>query len=196
MKNSKNKVVAGIVVGMIMGSVGTSLLTTYQVNGHNNNFEHDNYQRNFEQGEGQEDGMHEGMQGQGKGRRGGGRHQGEGSLEASESIDVESGQYKDGTYKGQANGYAADMEVEVKISSGKITNVEVVSHNETPGFYEKAFEEVPASIVEKQSTDVDTISGATYSSVGIINAVNDALSDAKTTTDTTTDTSNLETVQQ
>lgn len=108
-------------------------------------------------------------------KHGEGGHKGTASLESTESIDMASGSYEDGTYEGTANGYSNNLKVQVQVSGGKISDIEILSHNETPGFCEKAFEQVPASIIQKQSTDVDTVSGATYTSKGIINAVNNAL---------------------
>ncbi|HSQ88761.1 FMN-binding protein [Romboutsia sp.] len=97
----------------------------------------------------------------------------------TESSEISNGKYKNGTYQGTASGYAEDLNVEVKVSNGEISKIDIVSHNETPGFYEKAFELVPSEIIKKQSTNVDAASGATYSSQGIINAVNDALKEAE-----------------
>lgn len=96
-----------------------------------------------------------------------------------ESSKVSNGKYKDGTYQGTASGYAEKLNVEVKVFNGEISKIDIVSHNESPGFYEKAFELVPSEIIKKQSTNVDAASGATYSSKGIINAVNDALKEAE-----------------
>lgn len=109
----------------------------------------------------------------------GGRHQGAADLNSVQSVDVAQGQYKDGTYTGEAVGYAPGLKVQVTIASSKISDIQITSHNETPGFYERAFQVVPQEIIQSQSTKVDTISRATYSCVGIMNAVNDALSDAQ-----------------
>jgi len=87
--------------------------------------------------------------------------------------------YKDGTYEGSARGYHPGLTVSVTVSGGKIASIEITSHNETPGFYEKAFNSVPDEIIDSQSTSVDTVSGATRSSVGIINAVANALKNAE-----------------
>lgn len=214
MKNSKNKFVAGIVCGLVMGSIGTSFVGNFQASGQQValNYENnvDDSQSNIDNSEGNmpsngqmpefSQGEMPQMQGGMNGGRGGkgGHHQGQGSLEATDSVDVSSGQYSDGTYQGSAPGYAQGLTVQVKISSGKISNIQITNHNETPGFYESAFETVPSEIIQKQSTDVDTVSGATYSSVGIINAVNNALSQAgqSQSTDNTSINSNLETQSQ
>ena len=67
------------------------------------------------------------------------------------------------------------MTVKVAIDSGKITAVEVVKHNETPGVGTKAIETLPAKIVKANSTKVDAVTGASVSSKGILMAVNQAL---------------------
>ncbi|GIM28448.1 hypothetical protein CPJCM30710_11140 [Clostridium polyendosporum] len=89
------------------------------------------------------------------------------------------GLYKDGVYTGTGRGFQPNLKVSVTVKDGKITEIKILSHNETPGFYEKAFSIVPKEIVSKQATDVDTVSGATRSSNGIIAAVSDALKNAR-----------------
>ena len=87
--------------------------------------------------------------------------------------------YEDGVYEGTAEGFGGDITMRVTISGGKIVNVEVVSaEDETPSFFSNASKLIP-NIVSTQSAEVDTVSGATYSSNGIIDAVKDALSQAK-----------------
>lgn len=84
---------------------------------------------------------------------------------------------KDGVYYGQSKGFADIVKVKVTVSNGKIGNIDVVSHNETPGYYEKGAS-VIGNIVSSQSTSVDSVSGATYTSNAIKNAVADALKSA------------------
>lgn len=87
--------------------------------------------------------------------------------------------YDDGTYTGVATGFRSGLTVEVTLEDSMIASVEVISHNEVgQRFYGKAIDAVPVEIVESQSLDVDTVSGATYTSVGIVNAVAEALNDA------------------
>lgn len=89
------------------------------------------------------------------------------------------GTFKDGTYTGSATGFGSNLTVEVTIESNTITAISIVSHNERNSrYYSRAFSTVPSEIIDAQSLDVDTVSGATFSSVGIINAVNDVLSQA------------------
>ena len=88
--------------------------------------------------------------------------------------------YKDGTYTGTGSGFrGGTTEMSVTIKDNKITNVSTVSNQDTPDFYQRAESSLPSQIVSAQSTTVDTVSGATYSSNGIIDAVKDALSQAK-----------------
>lgn len=87
--------------------------------------------------------------------------------------------YQDGTYSGSANGFRGPMSVEVNILGGKITSVNVTSSQDDRKWLERALSVIPDLIVQNQSADVDTVSGATYSSRGIINAVKDALSNAQ-----------------
>ncbi|MCE5284582.1 MAG: FMN-binding protein [Pelosinus sp.] len=85
----------------------------------------------------------------------------------------------DGVYTGTATGYRSGLVVQVTVSHGAITNIIIVSHNERGSeHYGLAMKQVPAEIVKKQSTNVDGVSGATKTSNGIKNAVNDALSKA------------------
>lgn len=87
--------------------------------------------------------------------------------------------YKDGTYEGSAKGFKDGItNVSVVIKNGKIEDVQIVSHGDDAPFVEKSMP-VIAEIIKTQSTDVDVVSGATYSSVGIKDAVAAALDKAK-----------------
>lgn len=86
------------------------------------------------------------------------------------AIDV-----KDGTYKGSANGYGGKVTVNVTVSKKTMTAIDVVSApGETDSFFQRA-KGVIDEMLTSQSTDVDVVSGATYSSNGIIGAVKNAL---------------------
>jgi len=84
----------------------------------------------------------------------------------------------DGTYEGEGQGMAP-LKVEVVVTDGKIASVEVVEHGETEGISDPALEQIPALIVEKNSTEVDAVAGATVTSTAIVDAVNKALENAK-----------------
>lgn len=85
--------------------------------------------------------------------------------------------YKDGTYYGTGKGFAGTMKVKVDIAGGKIASISIVSTKDGDS-YVKSASSLLDTIVEKQSTNVDTVSGATFSSRGIIAAVRSALSQA------------------
>ena len=98
--------------------------------------------------------------------------------ETSEPID-EDFIYKDGVYTGSAMGLNDFITVSVEIENGKIQQVSVISASEDDPYYTWALQEIPSAIVESNSYDVDSVSGATVTSKGIINAVKNALSNAK-----------------
>lgn len=73
----------------------------------------------------------------------------------------------DGVYTGTGAGMQSNIVVDVTVKEGKITSVDVVSHNETLGISDAAVETIPAAIVEAQSTDVDAVATAAFTSNGI-----------------------------
>ena len=85
--------------------------------------------------------------------------------------------YKDGTYYGTGKGFAGNIKVKVDIAGGKTSAISIVSTKDGDS-YVKSASSLLDTIVEKQSTNVDTVSGATFSSRGIIAAVRSALSQA------------------
>lgn len=88
-----------------------------------------------------------------------------------------SGNYANGVYGGTGSGRNGDIVLKVIISGNKITGIEVESQNETPAYWENA-KTLIDMIISADSTDVDVVSGATKSSNGIKQAVEDALSKA------------------
>ena len=88
--------------------------------------------------------------------------------------------YKDGTYTGEAEGYGGTIQVEVTLTGDEITSINVVSAPGEDSAYLSQAESVIDSILSAQSTDVDTVSGATFSSTGILNAVDAHLERRKT----------------
>lgn len=83
-----------------------------------------------------------------------------------------------GTYTGVGAGKNGDITVEVTFSAEKIERITVVSHSETPSLSDAAIANIPTQIVESQSLGVDAVSGATYTSNGIVEAVADAVKQA------------------
>lgn len=85
---------------------------------------------------------------------------------------------QDGTYRGSAKGYGGPVVIEVTVSNGYIDKLEAVSHDKEDAEWWDLAKELLETIPEEQSTDVDTVSSATYSSAGIINATRKALKSA------------------
>ena len=99
--------------------------------------------------------------------------------EDAESTDDSGNFYKDGTYTGSAQGFGGAIEVQVTLKDDEITDIQVMSASGEESAYLSQAQSVINSIISAQSTDVDTVSGATFSSTGIINAVVDALGKAE-----------------
>lgn len=99
------------------------------------------------------------------------------------NITASAVSYIDGTYTGSALGMNDDINVEVVVSNGEISSIEIVSHSDDEPYITDA-QGVIDKIIANQSTDVDAVSGATYSSNGIIDAVKDALSNAEASDET------------
>ena len=93
-------------------------------------------------------------------------------------VPTQAGTYTPGTYTGVGAGKNGDITVEVTFSAEKIERITVVSHSETPSLSDAAIANIPTQIVESQSLGVDAVSGATYTSNGIVEAVADAVKQA------------------
>lgn len=99
------------------------------------------------------------------------------------SQAVTAASLRDGQYRAQAHGFGGPVEVQVMIENGQITKTEIVSaENETPD-YLKTASVLLDQIVDRQSADIDTVSGATFSSRGILDAAKKALEEAHEKTD-------------
>lgn len=86
--------------------------------------------------------------------------------------------YTPGEYEGVSNGYGGEMKVKVTVDETSITKIDIISHADTPGVSTNAFDQIPPAIIEQQSLAIDTVSGATFSSLGILYAVEDGLKKA------------------
>lgn len=95
------------------------------------------------------------------------------------SEPEEEGGSSGGALTGTADGYMGPITVEVTMDGDTITGVTVTSNSETPNIAGTALEQIPAAIVEANSPDVDAVSGATYTSNGIMDAVRNALEGAQ-----------------
>ncbi len=87
-------------------------------------------------------------------------------------------QLADGEYIGEAAAFGGPLKLKLQIAGGQLTKVDILSHSETAGISDPAFRDIPRAMVEKQTAEVDAVSGATYSSEGIIEAVKKALEGA------------------
>lgn len=86
--------------------------------------------------------------------------------------------YRDGVYTGEAQGFGGPIAVQVTIQSDTITDITILRHDgETTSYFSRARQVIPAMLTAN-SPEVDSVSGATYSSAGILNAVKSALAKA------------------
>lgn len=83
--------------------------------------------------------------------------------------------YPDGEHLGKAPGMMGNIEVKVVVKEGKIAQIEVLSQDETPGLSDPAFETVPQAIIDTQSLEVEAVSGATVTSLALMEAVKNAV---------------------
>ena len=85
--------------------------------------------------------------------------------------------YLDGIYTAEAMGFEGRITVQVTVAEDQITDITILSAEDEEEYLSRAKQVIPA-ILEGQSPNVDTVSGATYSSTGILNAVKLALAKA------------------
>lgn len=100
-------------------------------------------------------------------------------IQSEEAGGDTAGSYKDGSYEGTATGFGGDITVKVTVDGGKITAVDIVSAEKEDGAYLTMAEDIIPKIIDAQTSEVDTISGATFSSSGIKNATAQALESAQ-----------------
>lgn len=102
-----------------------------------------------------------------------------GETETVEGADVaqfgNAAGIKDGVYEGTGEGFRGPMTVAVTVEGQLITKVEVTENRDDKQWFDRATAGVIPLIVENQAADVDVVTGATYSSLGIKRAVADAL---------------------
>lgn len=101
--------------------------------------------------------------------------------DVSEGQDTggNTGQYTDGTYSGEAQGFGGPIAIDIVIENKKISEINIVSAENEDTAYLTMAENIIPDIIENQSADVDTISGATFSSTGIKDAAAAALEEAE-----------------
>ena len=87
--------------------------------------------------------------------------------------------YTNGTYEGEGKGFGGSIKVNVTIQEGMIAGIDIVSADNEDGAYLDAAKGIVEKIISEQSADVDSVSGATFSSAGIKTAVGQALKKAE-----------------
>lgn len=83
--------------------------------------------------------------------------------------------YTAGEYTATGAGLNGPIEVTVTFDADKIVEIAIGAHAETPGISDPAFNTIPAAIIEKQSLAIDVVAGATFTSKGILEAVEAAV---------------------
>lgn len=99
--------------------------------------------------------------------------------DTEEDEEAPENYYQNGTFEGSGTGFGGTITVQVTLKDDTITDITVVSASGEDSAYLSQAQNVISTVLDEQSTDVDTISGATFSSTGILEAVNDALAKAE-----------------
>lgn len=87
--------------------------------------------------------------------------------------------YSEGEYVGIGSGYHSDIKVKIKTDKYRILSIEILEHQEMPVISEVVFKDIPHRVIRKNSTDIDLVSGATFTSKGLLEAIDEALVKAK-----------------
>ena len=111
------------------------------------------------------------------------------------TASTTTGTYTDGTYTGSAAGFRGDTTVSVTVENGNITDITVLSYNDDEEYFSRAESSVISAILKSQDVNVDAVSGATFSSNGIINAVANALGSTSTSDVTNNNTTDIAEVE-
>ena len=102
----------------------------------------------------------------------------EAETSADDPADAAATPYRDGTYTGKGIGYSGDITVSVTVKDGWIKAIDVVGTSDDAAYLTRA-EQLITDIIDRQTTEgVDAVSGATYSSNGILDAVDAALNES------------------
>ena len=85
------------------------------------------------------------------------------------------GTYQDGVFTGSGSGYRGTTDVQVTVQDGRIAEIQLLSTDDDMQWFERAWQSIVDSILNRQQTNVDAVSGATFSSNGIMEAVSNTL---------------------
>lgn len=92
---------------------------------------------------------------------------------SNSTLDLSS--LADGTYQGEGEGFRGTTSVSVTVEDGRITDITIISYEDDVQFFDRAADSIIQEILQTQSLDVSCVSGATFSSNGILEAVASAL---------------------
>jgi uncharacterized protein with FMN-binding domain len=95
--------------------------------------------------------------------------------------------YIPGSYENAGEGYYSTLHVLVTVDAYEIKSIEILSHEEPQILADIVFEKLPPKIIKKNGTDVDIVSGATYTSRALLDAVRKALEQAEVGNDEAAD---------
>lgn len=87
--------------------------------------------------------------------------------------------YVEGKYIGTGQGNHSQIKVEVIVNKYEIKKIRIMEQEETPGLCDIVYDEIPKNIIKANNPEVDVISGASYTSQGLIDAIKDAVYKAK-----------------
>ena len=87
--------------------------------------------------------------------------------------------YKEGIYEGNAEGHIGPIKVQIVTDQYEIKEIKILEQQETPVIADIVYEKVPLRVIKANCTDVQVVAGATYTSNGLISAINNGLDKAK-----------------
>lgn len=90
-------------------------------------------------------------------------------------VPAETGNYIDGTYTGTGSGFRGETKTSVTVENGNITDITILSYDDDDEYFNRAKDVILSAIMQNQDTQVDAVTGATFSSNGIMDSVADAL---------------------
>lgn len=87
--------------------------------------------------------------------------------------------YKEGSYEGSGQGHHGPMKVQITTDQYRIKEIKILEEYEMPELSEIVYDKIPKKIIKKNDADVDVVAGASYTSRGLIEAIQDGLDKAK-----------------
>ncbi|MGH4051322.1 MAG: FMN-binding protein [Clostridium sp.] len=87
--------------------------------------------------------------------------------------------YEKGTYEGNAKGHVGPIKVQIKTDQYEIKEIKIIDQQEIPIIADAVYNKIPARVIKTNSTEVEVVAGATYTSNGLISAIKNGLDKAK-----------------